>query len=72
MVTFMKTEDPSKMSQHDFAHFGLTDIVYVKEKTDGTGYEVHAADGNQIGEAETYQAAQMVALQNNMIPLTTQ
>jgi len=60
------------MTRSDFANWGADQIAYVRPARHGEieGYAVHAADGREVGFAETYDLAAASILQHDLFPLS--
>jgi len=71
-----KSDDPEshypQMTRSDFANWGADQIAYVRPARHGEidGYAVHAADGREVGFAETYDLAAASILQHDLYPLS--
>ena len=60
------------MSRSDFANWGAGQVAYVRPARLGEidGYAVHAADGREVGFAETHDLAEASILQHDLYPLS--
>jgi hypothetical protein len=55
----------------DFARMGLNQIAYVRRAVvdDKPVWSIHAATGDALGAAETFEQAWGAVMQNNMAPM---
>ena len=66
----------TQLEARDFLALGLRDFAYVKAAavTDGEGthtvYEIHTADGTEVGSAPTRELAFAAVLQNGLQPVS--
>ena len=60
------------MTPSDFANWGADQVAYVRPARHGetSGFAVHAADGREVGFAETYDLAAASILQHDLYPLS--
>ena len=59
-------------SAQEFAYWGMKDFAYIRPvRVDGKpAMAVHAANGTQLAVLDTFAAAQVTVLQNDMAPLS--
>ncbi len=59
------------MSQQAFAEWGSGAFAYVKPETDGgiNGYAIYAADGRHLAFVASRDAAQVLVMQNELLPV---
>ncbi len=73
----MQLNTHTQMEAQDFLMLGLRDLAYVKPAAvaDGEGthtvYEIHTADGTEVGSAPTRDLAFAAVLQNGLQPVST-
>jgi hypothetical protein len=68
-----ETDRIGDMSPRDFAQLGMNHIAYIRAvptDDDGTGWAIHAANGQQIGMAPTHDLAFAATRQHDMEPLS--
>jgi hypothetical protein len=55
----------------DFARLGLNQIAYIRPATvnNAPGWSIHAATGDTLGAAETFEQAWGAVMQNNLAPV---
>ena len=61
-----------QMPAQDFAQWGVDQIAYVKPTRVGKAviYTIHAADGQPLAQAATYDLAAASIVQNDLEPVT--
>lgn len=62
-----------RMSDHDFANYGVQHMAYVRLSTDEDGNEawtIHAADGTPMGASNSRDSALAAVRQHDMEPLS--
>jgi len=59
------------MSQQAFAQWGSNAFAYLKPEKEGNvaGYAIYAADGRHLAFVENRDAAQMLVLENELMPV---
>ena len=59
------------MSAHDFTEGGVQHVAYIKPVVieDTTAYAIYAANGQQLGTADTLNMARAVVIQNDLEPV---
>jgi len=59
------------MSAHDFTEWGVQHVAYIKPvaQDDKTSYSIFAANGQQLGMAETLHVARATVVQNDLEPV---
>jgi len=64
--------DSIRLSPEDFAALGIDEVAYVRERPEGEGprFEIHAADGGTVAEAETRDLAYATMLRNGLLPVS--
>ncbi len=55
----------------DFARMGLNQVAYVRQAmiNDAPMWSIHAATGDTLGSADTFEQAWGAVIQNNLAPL---
>ena len=72
----MELNTHTQMPVQDFLALGLRDLAYVKAavvrdgETTDTVYEIHTADGTEVGTAPTRELAFAAVLQNGLQPVS--
>ena len=63
--------DLRQISAHDFAMLGITDVAYVRAKTvdDAAVFAIHSADGNEVAQLPSRDAAVATIIQNDLEPV---
>ncbi len=66
-----KTELPVASATVDFARVGLNQVAYIRPAivNDAPMWSIHAATGDTLGAAETFEQAWGAVKQNNLEPL---
>ena len=61
-----------QMTTHDLATLGLQGVAYVRTvpTEGGIGYMIHAADGTEIGVAQSFDLAVASIRQNDLEPVS--
>ncbi|MBM3630305.1 MAG: hypothetical protein FJX21_21160 [Alphaproteobacteria bacterium] len=61
-----------RLSPEDFAALGIDQVAYVRERPAGEGlrFEIHAADGDTVAEAETRDLAYAAVLRHGLVPVS--
>ena len=64
--------DLRKLSPQDFKNYGVHNVAYVKPVTvqDQKAFSIHAADGTPLTVMDDFNAALIVARQNDLEPMT--
>ena len=64
-------ELPVASATVDFARMGLNQVAYVRQAivNDAPMWSIHAATGDTLGAAETFEQAWGAVIQNNLEPL---
>jgi hypothetical protein len=69
--TETKGDQPVASATVDFARMGLNQVAYIREAVvnDAPMWSIHAATGDTLGAADTFEQAWGAVIQNNMAPV---
>ncbi len=73
-MTTAPNTDLRQISAQDFAMLGITDIAYVRSKAvdETIVFAIHSADGNEVAQLPTREAAIATIIQNDLEPVGLQ